>query len=247
MSIVNEPPIHPDLFNQLKSMQSQFSSRMKYEATIRLMWCGVPHQLAVERVESADVVEKVVYEFDPVSQNLLRSKKINLWGDILSLAEAQIDTVLDRGYNFLFYGANGSGKTHSAIQFLCSSIEAGKSGYYITLRDLYLLYNEVNFKEPTEVDAQLLSYIQKADVLVLDEVGKETLSAPVISFIEDLIKSRSARACSTFICSNIPVQKQEFLSRYGNSVWDVIRGCYFVYQFSADGDYRSKFRRQLEL
>ncbi len=228
-------------------MISNFDSRRKFEATVKLMWCGIPQQLARERVEGDEIEDKTVYEFDPLGGNLLRSNPIQIWEDILTPAEQKIGKVLGNGYNFLFYGANGSGKTHSAIQFLCSAIEEGRSGYYITLRDLYLLYNEVNFKDPTATHIELLKYIQSADVLVLDEVGKETLSGPVVSFVEDLLKSRSVRACTTFICSNIQVAKNDFLNRYGNSVWDVIRGCYFVYQFSAKGDYRLKFRRKLEL
>lgn len=247
MSLANEPPILPDMFEALKQMKSRFSSRREYESTVKLMWSGVPELIARERVEGGEVEEKTVYAFDPLSMVVHRSEPILLWEKILLPVEDKLDTVLARGYNFLFYGANGSGKTHSAVQILCSAIELGHSGYYITLRDLYLLYNEVNFKEHTPDQSALLDFISKADVLVLDEVGKESLTGPVVSFIEDLLKARSTRPCTTFICSNIQIHKKEFLTRYGNSVWDIVRGCYFVYHFASSGDYRSKFRKTLDL
>jgi len=247
MLFSKEPPVLEEMFLRLQSLKSQFTSRREYEAAVRLIWSGIPEQVARERVSGSEIRDKDVYEFDPISLNVLRAKPIKIWESVLSVAEEHIEKVLARSYSFLFYGANGSGKTHSAIQFLCTAIESGYSGYYISLRDLYLLFNEVSFKEHSQTQADLLAFISTVDVLVLDEVGKETLSGPVISYVEDLLKTRSTKPCSTIICSNIQVHKKEFLTRYGNSVWDIIRGNYFVYHFSADGDFRKQFRKTLDL
>lgn len=247
MKLTNEPPLLEEMYERLRLLRGSFSSRREYESVIQLMWAGVPELIARDRLAGDSIQDKEVYEFDPIGMNVIRSKPIHIWEQILLPAEEKLDLVLSRGYNFLFYGANGSGKTHSATQFLCTALETGYSGYYITLRDLYLLFNEVSFKDHSKSQSDLLAYILKASVLVIDEVGKESLSAPIISFIEDTLKSRSVRPCSTLMCSNIQVHKQEFLARYGNSVWDILRGNYFIYHFAASGDYRMKFRKTLDL
>lgn len=242
---MKEVPLTPSLVQRLVSLRGRYKSRMKYEWVVRRVWSGVP-DVYLDPILEKDIEDKIVYEFDPI-KNQVDSTPIDFNNDRLFKLTKDLKSVASKGYNFMFYGANGSGKTFSALYLLSEAISQDLDCYYIFIKDLYNLYNEVSYKTPTEVEVELYDYIMTADYLVLDEVGKETLSAPLLSFLETLLKSRAMTGKVTVICTNIDVRNNNFLERYGNSIWDLIRGSYFVFHFSSKGDFRQKHRIKWEL
>jgi len=242
---MKEMPLTPEMVDKLTELRLKYTSKRRYEWAVQRVWAGVPDSY-LNPIFDNDIEERVVYEMDPISGSVDKTP-IDFNNERLFKLTNNITEVINRGYNFLFYGANGSGKTFSAIYILSAAIGAGLTGYYIHLKDLYNLYNEVHYSQPDKLKEDLYRYIVSADYLVVDEVGKESLSAPAIAFIESLLKTRATSLSCTIICSNIDLRQGQMLERYGNSVWDIVRGSYFVFHFSSKGDFRKKFRAKWDL
>jgi DNA replication protein DnaC len=235
---MKEPVFDDAKYSVLERFKSELSSKMEFERVVRMVAANIP-EAYIREIMAGGFVDKKVYYFDPYESEILEDvwpKLVQYIIDPQKMREKKVD--------LLFFGANGSGKTFEALRLLAAATRSS-SCYYIYLRDLYTLYNEVNFKDPTREQIQTLDYITTCDYLVIDEVGKESLSAPLISYMETLLKYRAGAMKRTVICSNIDASKKELLTRYGNSVWDVVASGYLMFQFSAKGNFRKQFRVEL--
>lgn len=168
--------------------------------------------------------------------------------EIIRLFSTNIESWLKFGKSFVFYGANGSGKTMTAIYMLCKVIESGRNGYYFSFKEFLKLYNEVYFSfNSTSDDKAFLDYLFNTDFLVLDEIGKESsVTQNVAGALEALLKYRRANNLSTLLIGNLYFDlkdrsdSQSFYVRYGNSVYDLLYGVYLVFQFEKGGRFRQK-------
>jgi DNA replication protein DnaC len=171
---------------------------------------------------------------------------------IIKPALKNLDTFLNKGYSLLFFGANGGGKTYSALLLLFFAIQSKRTGYYINSRELQSLYNKANYSsEATELDKKRLQCLIDCDLLVIDEVGKEIVTANYISSFEYLLKQRNSNLKSTILCTNltiVPPDAQDSLYRmYGNSVFNLLMERYRCFWFSKDNNMRTKTRVKWEI
>lgn len=159
---------------------------------------------------------------------------------------------VEAGLSLILYGYNGSGKTHFAKQILYDAIGQGYGGYYIVSTDLQQLYNKVSFSgKATELESALLDYIRNCDLLVIDEVGKETLSDAFLVSFESILKHRTARDKSTIQVTNLQLShgevtnlKSEYKTRYGASIYNLLFEHYRLICFSRHGEFRLKERKE---
>lgn len=191
-----------------------------------------------------DTFPKMVKEYGPVEQAFITNAVP--FSEYEEPILDNIDAVLDEGYNFVFCGAQGGGKTYSALNIISEAISWGKSAYYINSQDLYSLYNKTHYSnnlvEP--FDLRLWKYISTVDFLCLDEFGKENKTEQFLYFAERVLKDRSNRRMCTIVCTNLDSSE---VSKGLASVSDIVRGSFFVYQFARTGDMRAKTRKSFNL
>ncbi len=161
---------------------------------------------------------------------------------------SNLGQAMENGLSFLFFGFNGGGKSYTAKYLLYKSIEAGYSGYYTTMADLQKLYNKISFSaRASELEEFMLEHMRTCDLLVIDELGKETLSDAFLVMMESILKGRSSRDRATILVTNIQFVKDgksDFMDRYGSSIFNLLYQHYRVFIFSKHGEFRKKERKE---
>jgi len=232
--------------------QAKFISRMPFlKANIEM---NVLDYVTENRPE-----EVKAYEFDPV-ESKISTGLINMYETKIEPYLDELNgKVLQNGLSLFFSGPNSTGKTFMANYILSVAISEGLSGFYITFKDLYYLYNSTIIKNNDDIrynPLEVYNYVANCQMLVLDEMGKETLSESALTFLEQLIKHRTSRNLATVIVSNLNIvgkydttmgmtDKSEFLKRYGNSIGECLKVNYFFFVFSkeAEANMRNKSRK----
>lgn len=83
----------------------------------------------------------------------------------------RFDDHLAAGRCLLFYGSTGTGKTHLATALVRALVERGRMAHYTTLADLLNRIRATWRRAGDETEADVLAYLRRLDLLVLDEVG----------------------------------------------------------------------------
>jgi DNA replication protein DnaC len=198
--------------------------------------------------DSREIADKRCREFEMVLDSF--SDPFQGYEKLFYPYLASLDsTVMDKGYSFVFYGFNGSGKTHTALTILQRAVEVGLSGYYLDFKDLVNFYNKSEFSREYDSES-LYKFILNCDLLVADEIGKESkVSDNVIGVFEQLIKKRQASRKPTILVTNIIFQDEKggFKNRYGSSIWNALYDNYRIIAFDKNGDFRAKMREDWEI
>ena len=131
--------------------------------------------------------------------------------EVLDITASILDGTLDNSL-FLFHGGTGSGKTHSAAHILLNFLQAteDKTCIYIpTYKYLNLKrrFQGCDFKNPDreKYEAEFNWYnekIKEADLVVIDELGQETLRPGEKQPIFELIDRRYSGSLPTILISN---------------------------------------------
>jgi DNA replication protein DnaC len=135
------------------------------------------------------------------------------------------------------YGSNGSGKT-----FLSSLIvkEAYRLRYTSAIATLAHLM-DLTFKSvKTQGDLSELVMYERADYLVIDEVGKEnfTKTGSNVNLLEEILRRAVTNGQVVILCTNLPLEGDKGLyKQYGTSIKSLISGSFVKLEFDSD-DYR---------
>ena len=232
---------------KLKAVQHTIDDEHKFAAMIKFLERGIPVRY-VEQFFESPPLKSVAKEYHPVNDSFY-DETLNFTSQVLHPIVRNLSQWRSNAYNLMLYGPNGSGKTHAALYIMAQYISAGYETYYSTFKELYFLHNAATLNaQDNEEKAELYSQILDVDLLVIDELGKETLTEPVLSFLETIMKERFYNKKQTILITNLVVatesdgRKKDFLTRYGNSCWDIVRQGYQVYMFSKHNDFRAKGR-----
>lgn len=144
--------------------------------------------------------------------------------EIVNLFEDYTDSIhdnFDAGVGMLLSGDNDNGKTT-----LCSVLarEAYRARYdvkVITAEDISQLSRDFDNPEAKE---QVEELITKYDILVIDELGKETEGKSKYNqtVLERIIKARIEKyELPTFVVSNL--SPADIRTRYGNTIYSVLK------------------------
>lgn len=208
---------------------------------------------AVETLMRQDIFERTVREYSLVDEAwAYDGKPFKMYKEVLNPYIKRLSgEVYEKGLSFVFFGSNESGKTFSGCHILASAIEQGMSGYYITFQELMQLHNDAAYGDETTLDKQHYKFVKHCDMLVIDEVGKESKTSDnVLSVFENILKLRSSSRLPTILISNIPFphtydegkRKGGFQAKYGYSLYNLLIERYRVFQFSKHGNFRQKTR-----
>lgn len=196
-------------------------------------------------IDDAKIYDKTAREFDPIEESFSQSFDFyDKYGDYPKYFER----AMKENWSMLFFGANESGKTFTSLYFLAQVVEAGYSGYYIPFQEFLFCHNRANFKSREESE-RLLEHLYSCDLLVVDEVGKESSTTDnVKSAFERLIKRREQLSYPTIFCGNVRFKKKKqeqttFQQKYKYSVFNALMRHYRFFQFSKNNELRQRTRR----
>lgn len=133
--------------------------------------------------------------------------------------------------NLYFYGAPGLGKTFLSTSIAKVVLESGFSVVYDTAIDALAKYEELKFgrsADPAETRTDI-QRLESCDLLILDDLGTETVTPVLISGLYTLINSRLVSKKKTIISSNI--NPSELSRRYSPAIMSRIKGDYIVMHF----------------
>jgi DNA replication protein DnaC len=183
---------------------------------------------------------KTVFHYSHAAKTL-EKRELSATKDIIKPYVSGLEGHLALGHSFLFFGFNGSGKTYTALLLQYEATRQNYDTYYINAKDLQLLMNRVMFSKDASVFDEIeMEHIENCELLVLDELGKESLTDNLLAQMELLLKGRTAENKATIIVTNLDVAKQEYDKRYGNSLSNLLHEKYRIYGFSSQGEFRKK-------
>lgn len=213
----------------------------RFRRYFELMIAGLHDQL-IDELMSEKLEEREVVEFDIGTRDKLPPTQ--LLATHLQPYVKHHKQVMRRGYSYLFIGVNSLGKTFCALKILYSYLGLGYSGHYIKFRALMKLINRTiteKGEERRQAEA-LLSEIKAVDILVIDELGKETGSREHIAGeVEELLKDRDMARQPVVAISNYDYEELEQL--YTSNIVGAFMRNYRALIFNPSRDMRKLARK----
>lgn len=130
--------------------------------------------------------------------------------------------------NLLFMGTAGLGKTHLALAIADAVLDGGHDVLYTSSAALMTRLGREQFDR--DADEEWLTGCKEADLLILDDLGTEFLSAVTISALYELINTRMLTHRPTIYTTNITDQ-QVFITRYTEKVASRMLGNCKMFKF----------------
>lgn len=128
-----------------------------------------------------------------------------------------------KGQNLIFYGPPGTGKNHLAVAICHEIAKAGYSAALITVSDLVARIRETwasaDGSSPSE--SQVIRKIGEIDLLVIDEIGKQSGSHNEKNLLFRVINARYEAIAPTIILSNCSCE--EIGDWIGHAAYDRLR------------------------
>ena len=138
----------------------------------------------------------------------------------------ELDKNIQEGKGIMLFGSNGVGKSMLASIILKESYikrYVGKRCTYTEYLSEYArLWTAKSDEEKIVMEDAFIYYFKGADILVLEELGKELDTKISIPALEDLLRYREEHGLCTIICTNLsPSNIQEV---YGASIFSLLKG-----------------------
>ena len=130
--------------------------------------------------------------------------------------------------NLLFMGTAGLGKTHLALAIADAVLDGGHDVLYTSSAALMTRLGREQFDR--DADEEWLTACKEADLLILDDLGTEFLSAVTISALYELINTRMLTHRPTIYTTNLTDQ-QVFITRYTEKVASRMLGNCKMFKF----------------
>ena len=128
----------------------------------------------------------------------------------------------DEGIGLWFSGNPGTGKTMLASLAAKEFVKLGYDVKFMLFTDLISAYTK-GFRN-TDAREEFENRISKADILILDDVGKEISKGNDLSIgtFDVVLRSRNHANRPTIITTNL--DKNQFLGTYQGGIWSVLGG-----------------------
>ncbi|AEQ21064.1 DnaC-like DNA replication protein [Rhodococcus phage E3] len=149
---------------------------------------------------------------------------------------------ITRGTGMLFTGSVGIGKTLSATLLLKDLIKLGYRGYSTTFANMVEMFT-AGWRS-AEDKRQFQKRILRADVLLLDDLGREFRNSSKLSetTFDDVLRARTQAGRPTLITTNMDVP--ELLEGYGSGALSLLSENSFVHHFQGV-DFRPQANQRL--
>jgi len=109
----------------------------------------------------------------------------------------------EKGGSLLFYGPTGTGKTFFSNCIARELIESCHSVVYFSAIDLFDLFSRNSFSYNEEEGEELFRFITESDLLIIDDLGTEHVTAFTISKLFYCVNERLNAGKSMIISTNL--------------------------------------------
>jgi len=206
-----------------KSVMEPCSCVAKFEFISKLILSNIPY----EKLKNQKIYEKMVIDE-------LTEKSFDLRKEFITPYINNLKKVLKQPYGFFFTGKNGTGKTFVSWKILYYAILKEFTAHNIELSSYLKLLRTTKTKE----DEFLIKEISDVDILMLDEVGNESVKSDfVIGEFKTLIKQRIDNNKPTILISNFSFK--DFCKVYGVSIRNVVESHMKILSFNDVPDIRA--------
>ena len=147
---------------------------------------------------------------------------------LLEFCQKYAEKFSSQSRNLLFMGTAGLGKTHLALAIADAVLDGGHDVLYTSSAALMARLGREQFDR--DANEEWLTACKEADLLILDDLGTEFLSAVTISALYELINTRMLTHRPTIYTTNITDQ-QVFISRYTEKVASRMLGNCKMFKF----------------
>lgn len=146
---------------------------------------------------SFDNLDPSVYptDFDPIMGTSVREYMT----DILSFLRQYADSFDLHSSSLLLFGNAGLGKTHAALAIASRVLDLGYDVIYVSAQDVCVQLERDRFED----DCTLMDAMLEADLLILDDLGTESLSSYTLSCLYTLVNTRMGQRLPTIYTTNI--------------------------------------------
>lgn len=136
-----------------------------------------------------------------------------------------------RSANLLLTGSTGLGKTFLSACIARVVFEKGFSVVYETSIDIFSKYETVHFGRDSDLDSikEDIARIENCDLLILDDLGTEMVTAFTTSTLYSIINGRLISGKKTIISTNF--SPEELHRRYNGQIYSRIAGEYQTLRF----------------
>ena len=146
---------------------------------------------------------------------------------VFEFAKDYAKNLNSKSESVLFFGDTGLGKTHLSLAIAGAALEKGLGVVYSPAQNLIQKLEKEHFSYNS--DTPILDDVLDCDLLILDDLGTEFLTAYSHSLIYNIINSRILTAKPTIISTNLTME--ELAEKYNNRVASRIIGCYVIKKF----------------
>ena len=148
-----------------------------------------------------------------------------------------------RSYNLLLSGDPGLGKTFLSACIARVVSQRGYSVVYDTAGHIFSQLEAVKFnREDAESDNDAMRY-ENCDLLIIDDLGTEMLTAFVQSALYQLVNGRLLRGKKTVISTNL--NPDELGGRYGRALRSRLEGEYRILPFFGKDIRKLKWQKEM--
>lgn len=131
--------------------------------------------------------------------------------------------------SFLLLGATGLGKTHLSTSVAKVVIERGYNVLYRTAQDIMSVFERQRFGDGHQGDGTEREFFE-ADLLIIDDLGTEVVTQYTVSWLYDIINSRTNEDKPTIINTNLT--QEELRARYADRITSRIFGEFLPLMFT---------------
>lgn len=196
----------------------------------------------LDKLLTTPVQEVKVCEIDISNAKSNVMKGTFLFKDHLNKYVKDVSHVIEKGYSYLFTGANSTGKTFSASWVARKFLTYGKTVHYLHFRELMKWANRSITSKGDEriFSERYFEEIKTVDLLIVDELGKETGNMQHISGeFENIIKERDMFNKPCILITN--EEYDNLIARYSSNKSDfssAFTTSYRVFMFDPRNDLR---------
>ena len=153
------------------------------------------------------------------------------------------DFSADRMHNLLLMGSTGLGKTHLSSAVARAVIDRGFDVQYVTAVGMLSDFEYQRFGNSISGDeGENVARYYDCDLLIVDDLGTEMLTAFVQSAFYQLVNTRLAKGKKTIISTNL--MPEQLGQRYGDAIQSRIEGEYELLPFIGEDIRKLKKERR---
>ncbi len=158
-------------------------------------------------------------------------------GNVRDMCRRFCDNFDSETRGFLFYGNSGLGKTFLSSCIAKELMDRGRSVVYAKATRLFSVYEDMRFGRISPSDARpLTDSVYEADLLIIDDLGTESITKNTTAFLFDIINERAMNSRKMIISTNHSPEELTgiYSYRFTSRVYEYFYPIHFIGDSSED-------------